>query len=174
MKLSGLSVVGVFALWGCAGDREPTQSAGGGGKADDPTVAFEELRDYLYVHDEPAAKRFDRAVKRLENDFDNVCGDTFCEGEFSNIRTIDFRCSLELATKTIGRCTWVFGGSNTRVDPATGKLVIAAKTSKCGFAVDTEVDALLGLLDKDGDEAAIDRLLPGTQVSIYDSIIGCM
>ena len=30
----------------------------------------------------------------LAQDFDDICGDTFCEGEFTNLQSMAFRCSV--------------------------------------------------------------------------------
>lgn len=30
--------------------------------------------------------------QRLDRDFDNICGDTFCGGEFSDYQPLRFRC----------------------------------------------------------------------------------
>lgn len=176
MKLSGIHfVLGALVSSACASEAEPPHSSGGSGEtADHRTAAYDDLSDFLSVHDEPAWERFRRVIQRLEDDFDDVCGDTFCEGDFSRIRSIDLRCSIELATRTIRRCAWVFGASNTSVDPSSGELHVESKTVPCGFAVDTEVGAFLGLLDRDAKQAAIDRPLPGTQRSIYDSLVDCL
>ncbi len=30
----------------------------------------------------------------LRSDFDNICGDTFCEGDYSNLQSLSFDCSV--------------------------------------------------------------------------------
>lgn len=176
MKLSGIHfVLGALVFSACASEAEsPHSSDGTGRKADCGTAAYEDLSNFLSAHDEPAWERFHRVIQRLEGDFDNVCGDTFCEGDFSQIRSIELRCSVERATRMISRCAWVFGASNISVDPSSGDLQVESKSVSCGFVVDAEVGAFLGLLDRDAEEPAIDRPLPGTQRSIYDSLVDCL
>src|SRR5262245_46502134 len=36
--------------------------------------------------------------RRLRQDFDDVCGDTFCEGDFTNLQAMSFRCSASMRT----------------------------------------------------------------------------
>ena len=49
---------------------------------------------------------------QLNHDFDDICGDTFCEGDYSNIESLRFRCSVEQTTGRVGRCLWIFAGSS--------------------------------------------------------------
>jgi hypothetical protein len=37
-------------------------------------------------------------TSQLRKNFDDVCGDTFCEGDYSNIESLDYRCSVDRTT----------------------------------------------------------------------------
>ncbi|MCP6576546.1 hypothetical protein NL496_28005, partial [Klebsiella pneumoniae] len=39
-------------------------------------------------------ERFRAVEARLVRGFDDICGDTFCEGEYHNLQALRFRCSV--------------------------------------------------------------------------------
>lgn len=82
-------------------------------------------------------ERFDfyGAVHGLEKQFDYICGDTFCEGEYSNLKSLDLDCSINQATQAVASCLWTFAGSYTEIDATTGSIEVqsAVKTCDIGF-----------------------------------------
>src|SRR5690606_41745210 len=54
-------------------------------------------------------------TRGLRRDFDWICGDTFCEGEYSNIQPLRYTCSVHLGSGRIGMCTWVFAASHEEI-----------------------------------------------------------
>ncbi|WP_437288743.1 hypothetical protein [Sorangium sp. So ce406] len=114
-------------------------------------------------------------LRALDDDFDAVCGDTFCEGDYSNYEPLRFRCSVEEHTGTIGRCVWVFAASSEEILPSTGAVEVDARTFVCempiapGTAVVDLVEALSAPADR-----AIDAALPGTDRSLYDGLVDCL
>ncbi|WP_433933254.1 hypothetical protein AB3662_03320 [Sorangium cellulosum] len=114
-------------------------------------------------------------LRALDDDFDAVCGDTFCEGDYSNYESLRFRCSVEEHTGTIGRCVWVFAASSEEILPSTGAVEVDARTFVCempiapGTAVVDLVEALSAPADR-----AIDAALPGTDRSLYDGLVDCL
>ncbi|WP_437335479.1 hypothetical protein [Sorangium sp. So ce394] len=116
------------------------------------------------------------ALRRdLDDDFDAVCGDTFCEGEYSNYKPLRFRCSVEEHAGTIGRCVWVLAASNEEVLASTGDVEVDARIFLCEVPVapETAVVDLLTALSAPGARA-IDAALPGTDRSIYDGLVDCL
>jgi hypothetical protein len=113
------------------------------------------------------------ALYHLRENFDDICGDTFCEGDYSNIYALRFSCSVEQSSGVIGRCVWVFAASNEEIDAATGKIQVTPKVWRCRspLAPKTSVSALLGAL---AGERPLYATLPGTSVSIYDGLIDCL
>jgi len=109
----------------------------------------------------------------LERNFDDVCGDTFCEGDYSNLQTLRYQCSVNAASGRIGTCLWVFAGSNEEIDPATGRIRVDAKAWRCRtpLASRTTIEELLAALR--GDEP-LHATLPGTDRSIYDGLGDCL
>ncbi|XXT17030.1 hypothetical protein WME94_43060 [Sorangium sp. So ce429] len=114
-------------------------------------------------------------LRELDDDFDVVCGDTFCEGDYSNYMSLRFRCSVEEHAGTIGSCVWVLAASNEEILPSTGDVEVDARTFLCempvapGTAVADLVEALSAAAGR-----AIDAALPGTERSLYDGLVECL
>jgi hypothetical protein len=114
------------------------------------------------------------AEDALQAGFDAVCGDTFCEGDYSNLQALRFACSVRNTTGTLRQCKWLFGGSYNTLDSATGAITVDAKGYKCIVPVKGNVNDLSAALTAAGDTSAIDRTLPGTTGSAYDALLGCL
>jgi hypothetical protein len=110
---------------------------------------------------------------QLRRNFDDICGDTFCEGDYANIQSLGYRCSVERASGRIGRCLWLFAGSYEDIDPATGRFAVHKEFWRCRtpLAPDTTIDALLAATA--GDEPLY-APLPGTSTTIYDGLADCL
>lgn len=113
------------------------------------------------------------AVIHLKQNFDDICGDTFCEGEYSNIESLDYRCSVEQNTGIIGRCVWVFAASNEDISASDGRILVDSQNWKCRspLAGDTHAADLIKALDV---PQPIYAVLPKTSVSIYDGLTDCL
>lgn len=109
----------------------------------------------------------------LDTNFDDICGDTFCEGDYSNIQSLRFTCSADPATGRIGMCTWILAGSYEDIDPLTGRISVHARAWRCRapLAPRTTVPELLLALSGDRPLYAT---LPRTQQSIYDGLVDCL
>lgn len=114
-------------------------------------------------------------LHELNDDFDVVCGDTFCEGDFSNYKPLRFRCSVEEHAGTIGRCVWILAASMEEIVPSTGDVEVDARIFLCEMPVapDTAVTDLVEALSAPADRA-IDAALPGTDRSLYDGLVECL
>ncbi len=110
--------------------------------------------------------------RKLEKDFDMICGDTFCEGDFSDYRPLRLRCSVHRASGAMRQCTWTFGASEIDVEPRTGRLLVTTRTWRCPIALPP------GLTLPEFHRALavpnpLFRPLPGGQ-PIYENLIGCL
>jgi hypothetical protein len=108
----------------------------------------------------------------LERDFDAICGDTFCEGEYSDYRPLRLRCSVNRFSGVMRQCTWTFAASEISVEPRTGRLLVDTRSWRCPIALPP------GLTLPEFHRAlAVERPLfeplPGGQ-PIYESLIGCL
>lgn len=110
---------------------------------------------------------------KLKDGFDDICGDTFCEGDYSNIEALSYRCSVDETHGTIGRCAWVFAASTEDIDPGNGDIVVDARHWSClsPVAPGTRAEDFLHALAVD---APLHAPLPGTGKSIYDGLIDCL
>lgn len=114
-------------------------------------------------------------LRALEDDFDHVCGDTFCEGEYSNYQSLRFRCSVEEHSGIIGSCVWVLAASNEEILPSTGEIDVDARVFRCvmPLAPGTPVRDLIEALSTPA-ERAIHAALPGTDSALYDGLADCL
>jgi hypothetical protein len=107
---------------------------------------------------------------RLVARFEQVCGDTFCEGDFANITALGFACSHDQDTDDVAECTWTFGGSNIDIG-AKGKLEATTMTKTCSIPIGAKAAALESALAVDDP---LQAPLPGRDTSIYDALIDCL
>ncbi|WP_313441498.1 hypothetical protein [Stenotrophomonas sp.] len=133
--------------------------------------AYVDLIDY--PRSEANWHRFFALEGRLQHAFNNICGDTFCEGEYSDIRPMRLRCSVDAARGTVHECLWAFAASDMRVSAADGRVVTRQPTWLCRLPLmsGTTVEAFHASL------AAHDPLhdpLPGTTSSTYDGLTDCI
>ncbi|NUP09931.1 MAG: hypothetical protein HOW73_28115 [Polyangiaceae bacterium] len=110
----------------------------------------------------------------LRESFDQACGDSFCEGEYTNLQPLRFRCSLDTDSGLLGTCAWMFAGSNVERN-AKGFNVIDSESYVCTFPVDATPAALTAALDPEADgEDLLHRPLPGSTVTLNDVLIDCL
>jgi hypothetical protein len=126
-----------------------------------------------YPHQEANWDRFFALEGRLQHGFDAICGDTFCEGEYSDIHALRLRCSVDAVRGTVRECLWAFAASDLEVSRNDGTVVARQPTWLCRLPLQpgTPVEAFHTAL------AARDPLhdpLPGTAQSIYDALTDCI
>ena len=89
---------------------------------------------------------------RLRQNFDDICGDIFCEGDYSNIQPLRYRCSVNRVTGRLAMCMWMFAGSNEEIEPATGEIAIQDMAWHCRtpLVAGTTAGELLAAMQGDG------------------------
>ncbi len=109
----------------------------------------------------------------LRQDFDDICGDTFCEGEYSNIESLRVQCSAHRVTGRIGSCIWSFGASDESIDARSGRIATQGKVWQCvmPLSAGTTVDQLLAALSV---EHPLYATLPASSKTVYDGLIDCL
>ena len=111
----------------------------------------------------------------LRQSFDDVCGDTFCEGDYSNLAPVRLRCSVDTTSGLLKSCKYVFAGSYEEVNAQTGSIKVTAKTFSCALPVSgIALGDFMSTLTATSTETALRRPLPGRTTSIYDSLVGCL
>ncbi len=136
--------------------------------------AFVDARDY------PAPgmghERFLAAERTLVAGFDDVCGDTFCEGQYYNLQAMRLRCSVRPATGEVGSCVWTFAGSETGVR-TSGRIDVDLGSYACELplAAGTPLRQLLEVWETAGSgHDALHAPLPGTTGNTYDALVDCL
>jgi hypothetical protein len=109
----------------------------------------------------------------LELGFEDICGDTFCEGDYSNIAPLRFQCSVQLRSGRIGACTWSFAASNEEIDAGTGQLAVDVPAWTCSIALAPGVTMTQLLVALAVDEPLF-APLPGGTDAVYDSLVDCL
>ena len=123
---------------------------------------------------EEGAAPFAAMERALVRGFDDICGDTFCEGDFGNLRAMQLRCSVDRAAGTVTACVWSFAGSYALVregdDPAP---VVESRTWACHLPVvpGTPLPLLLATLT---GRDALDTPPPGSHISTYQALTDCL
>ncbi|NVI96887.1 hypothetical protein HV824_01945 [Myxococcus sp. AM009] len=137
------------------------------------TVANAYVDVSAYLTSEADIEAWYQLSASLKRNFDDICGDTFCEGEYSNIESLRFRCSVNALTGRMGQCVWVFAASNEEVDPATGAVTVDAQTWACQvpLAPRTTMQQLLAAL---AGTSPLYATLPRTQTTIYEGLGDCL
>ncbi|HET9987339.1 MAG TPA: hypothetical protein VFQ65_02445 [Kofleriaceae bacterium] len=114
------------------------------------------------------------SLANLHRGFDDVCGDTFCGSDFSDVQALDLGCAVTKSTGNVKACAWSFGGSYGQIAKA-GDVAPVTKTWTCPVAVHGTIGAMITVLTRtvDPETNAIQRPLPGGTAA-YDSIAGCV
>lgn len=110
----------------------------------------------------------------LKQGFDAICGDTFCEGDYSNYESLGFRCSVEQASGSLGQCVWIFAASQDEIDPATGQVTVAGEIWSCSMPVAHDTSALDLLQAMSSSDEPLHAQLPGSERSLYDGLLDCL
>jgi hypothetical protein len=161
--MKALSIVALLAVPACAisgGPSDVEEQASG-------------TTQYLLIQDFASTDQsgwYD-LVRKLNSEFDDVCGDTFCEGDFSNITPLTFSCSVSSKLGSVKDCAWTFAASQAGVDSTSAAISVDAPTYECHVHPKTTAPKLIALLAGSAD--AIHETLPGTTGSIYDSLSDC-
>jgi hypothetical protein len=153
-------------------------SSEGGGAAD---TAADEIKKTTYVdagdywRTEADQNAWFALRQKLVHEFDNVCGDTFCGGDYSNLTSLGFTCAVSSVRGAVHECVWTFAGSSHLVNAATGTVNATVATFHCRVAPKTSARALLATLGGEGaaKDDAIHRTLPGSTQSLYDVLGDC-
>jgi hypothetical protein len=135
--------------------------------------AYTDARWYFTTDDDIDA--WYALTHELENDFDDICGDTFCEGDYSNYQSLGIRCSVETRAGRIGVCVWTFAASQEEVVTTTGDVEVSTETWRCTLPVvrGTPVRELMQALSASAD-APLHARLPRSESSIYDGLVSCL
>ncbi|KLJ01147.1 hypothetical protein WQ56_07470 [Luteimonas sp. FCS-9] len=109
---------------------------------------------------------------QLPRQFDQVCGDTFCEGEYTNYQPLRFQCSVRRDDGRIGMCVWSFAASDEYLLPRSGRIVVQPEVRHCRTPLAPGA-TLPAMLDAVAGGEALHAALPGGH-SIFDGLVDCL
>ena len=130
----------------------------------------------------PKLVAYQTALRNLKVGFDDVCGDTFCEGDYSNLTSMDITCSMDPKTETMAACAWTFSGVAAEVSARTGSInTTRKKFSICAIDVShvslsefsTAISNYLRASDAQ-PKNALEVIFTGKTKSIYDQLANCI
>lgn len=131
------------------------------------TGDFAALDDVLAGAD---AARWKATKAKLPKAFDDVCGDTFCEGEYEDISALGLSCATNRRTGMVTTCSWSFAFANTEVTE-DGTVGAETQTKRCAIPIAAPAADLVTALD--GDDP-LHAALPGKTTSLLDALIDCL
>lgn len=131
-----------------------------------------------YVAQTPHAARWRDAQALLNQAFDDVCADTFCEGDYGNLTPLSWRCSVAQGTGALGACVWVFAGSAEFVDAETGAIQVESAVVPCTIPVHGPVERFLDGLFSESTGVSPGALLytplVGVDGTLYSHLSRCL
>jgi len=99
------------------------------------------------------------AIHALNAQFNDECGDTYCEGDWSNIVPLTFGCSVSSKAGSVKDCVWTFAAAHGEVDAKNAAIVVDAPVFKCSIKMKTTAVKLAKLLSTADDKLRV--TLPG-------------
>jgi hypothetical protein len=117
---------------------------------------------------------WDDMASGLSSSFADVCGDTFCEGDYPNLTAFLFTCGVNTKSTKIQECRWVFQGSNSTVAAATGAVTVNEKSWVCPITAHGTAANLISTLTSASSVEPVQRTLPGETTSAYDALAKCL
>jgi hypothetical protein len=163
----------VLAAASCAGVAD--RNTGEDTAAATASASYADVEEWANEQGDQAWQTWIGIAGTLKHDFDDVCGDTFCGGDYANLEPLRLRCSLDTNTQVLKNCAYVFAGSYETVNPTTGTIRVNAKTFSCHISVTgIKLSDFESTLTAAGATPPLQRTLPGKSESIYSSLIGCI
>lgn len=109
----------------------------------------------------------------VRQNFDDICGDTICEGEFPNIQAMDYNCAVDRTNGKLSQCMWTFLATSSRAPTREGQVQTDVHAWHCisPLAPNTHAKELLAAL---GGWKPIWTPLPGTSTTLWDGMLDCM
>ena len=142
---------------GADGDSEVEQEA---------STTYVNIADFSGID----ASEWYTTIRALDHQFDQECGDTFCEGDWSNIVPLTFGCSVSSKLGSVRDCVYTFAAADAQVDTRNAAILVNAPTFQCHIKMKTTAKKLLALLSTAEDK--LRAPLPGAP-SINEQLSDC-
>jgi hypothetical protein len=136
------------------------------------TPTYVEASDYY--RSAAYASQWTKAKAALKLGFDNVCGDTFCGGDYGNMQSLAFVCSVTRSSGNIKECAWLFTGSYA-LPSKTGAMPVSERSWRCEVPVKGTVSQLMNVVNATNvTDDVLHRALPGGTATAYDALLNCL
>lgn len=119
----------------------------------------------------------DAMKKALVEAFDSQCGDSWCEGNYGNLTSMGFDCSVDDASGQILSCVWAFAGTNALVNDQTGIIQTDQTVRFCKIEPKMKMAELIETVIKTNEKNWMDTLdlqLPGMNKSLIEVLNDCL
>lgn len=141
-----------------------------------PLAAFARGTHVDLIHYPTQEAGWDRAYAlegALARAFDHVCADTYCEGDYSNYRVMEFRCAVLAHRGTVQRCVWVLAASELVVQADTGQVQVDNGRWTCPVEMrpGVPVEAFFAALEA---PEGLMAPLPGLDYGLFDALPDCL
>jgi hypothetical protein len=170
MKALVKAAVGVgaaaFALSAHADTPSPRTSNG------PPRAKYVDLAEWL---DEGGQRALGALTERLRVELDDVCGDTFCEGEYPDFAPVALTCAVEVERGELAGCTYVLAASAAEVDAQSGVIRTSNRFYTCPIpTVGTPAAFLARFAALGPGERAMTTVLTAGGGTIFDALAACV
>ncbi|MEO8798564.1 MAG: hypothetical protein ABI551_11825 [Polyangiaceae bacterium] len=108
-------------------------------------------------------------VGKIDDSFDQICGDTFCEGDYTDIDALGFECAVSNAGN-VKNCSLSLAGAYTEVG-SYGVITAHTKTWTCPISFAGKTATLVGFL---AGADPYNATLPGSTTTIHDALVDCL
>jgi hypothetical protein len=110
---------------------------------------------------------------RLNNDFLNICGDTFCDGDYGPFQPVSLDCSASKNTKKMAQCMWTFAASIEYVNGYSAKVTSDVGLVTCPIPVKGMATDFIAAIDIPTPAVAMNQVVPGGTQTLYDYVSAC-
>jgi hypothetical protein len=143
-----------------------------------PTYTYGTNDAYTDVGNDPTQVGIDwdtwfAVTDKMNKAFNDVCGDTFCEGDYSNLTSLRFVCSAAKPGGALKQCKWIFAGSYNTITQSTGAVSVHAKIFQCKLPLNTTAKSFVDTVAAPNNDALRTPIPGGTQ-TLYDMLLGCL
>jgi hypothetical protein len=110
---------------------------------------------------------------RLDNDFLNICGDTFCDGDYGQFQPVQLDCSMSKNTKKMAQCEWTFAASIEYVNGSSAKVTSDVGVVTCTIPVKGLATDFIVAMNVAAPGIAMQQVVPGGTQTMYDYVSAC-
>lgn len=182
MQQQALWILSSLLVWsmGCSGPAEPLPEQALLGASSQkrknvrvPPPDPEYVDVTSYIAEDADVNAWYALVANLERDFDSICGDTFCEGDFSNYRSLAFRCTVD-GRGTLGECAWTLAASQHEVVPRTGRMDVLVEHWVCPIPLAPRLPLTELMTVLSSAPSPLYTALPRSQLTPFDALSACL